>query len=172
MAVTKIQTTPHPDRTPVAQEVLTYCTKEKTDTWHLVMHHNAKGIVEKVKCKACGSEHKYKLLNPAPPKKSATAPILIHKADGSTVRQGPTSPGREPSSKGSAKSDALEKTWFDGLKKWGDKPIVPFNSDTLFNVGEVFVHTSFGKGVVQARRENKIDVLFELGLKTLPSRKP
>lgn len=162
------QNSTHPDRTPVAQEVFTYCTREKTDTWHIVMFHNAGGFVERVKCKACGSEHKYKMSQPAAPKKTSSSPVLIRKADGTTVRQGLGGPAKTSTTSG---SKGLEETWFSGLKKWGDKAVGNFSAEILYGVGDVFSHPTFGKGVVQARRDNKIDVLFQAGIKTLPSRK-
>ena len=47
------------DRTPVAQNIITMCTKCEMELNHVVVAHNAEGIVEKVKCHTCGSEHKY-----------------------------------------------------------------------------------------------------------------
>ena len=62
-------------------------------------------------------------------------------------------------------------SWFSAIKKWGSKEVLAFNSATHFENGQVFQHSSFGKGVVQNRRENKIDVLFADGLtKTLISK--
>jgi hypothetical protein len=64
----------------------------------------------------------------------------------------------------------LEETWMAGLKKWGAKPVKSFDVAQHFAIGEVLSHAVFGKGVVQTRRENKIDVLFQNGqMKTLPS---
>ncbi len=148
-----------PDRTPVAKELWTYCTKEKIDTWHVVMFHNAKGIVEKVKCKSCSSEHKYKSAKVKELAKAATPSTLLRRAQ-ATANSRPTH---------AAPSAALESTWFDAMKKWGDKPIAEFNPSTSFAIGDVFRHEVFGKGIVQSRRENKIEVLFQVGMKTLPS---
>jgi len=156
--------TPHsnPDRTPVAQDVFTYCTKEKIDTWHVVRNHNAKGIVDRVVCKACGSEHKYRAVAVAKVSAAAKRGTVTRTADGHM-----RSPARAAST---ASSASLEDTWLKGLKKWGDKPVPGFDPASTFQAGEVFVHEVFGKGVVQTRRENRIDVLFQQGIKTLPSR--
>ena len=54
------------DRTPVAQNVVTMCTKCKMLLDHVVVFHNAEGIVDRVKCRTCGTEHKYR-----PDKKTA-----------------------------------------------------------------------------------------------------
>ena len=55
----KIMTTKDKDRTPVAQILETKCTKCKLLLTHTVVLHNSKGIVERVQCRTCGSEHKY-----------------------------------------------------------------------------------------------------------------
>ena len=146
------------DHTPVAQDVFTYCTKEKIDTWHVVMNHNAAGIVDRVVCKACKSEHKYRK-EPAAKKETRVA-----SSSGRMVLR------NSPAGKMELNSKNLEETWLAGIKKWGEKPVVTFDPGTSFKAGEVFEHSSFGKGVVQARREGRIDVLFSSGLKTLPSK--
>ncbi len=48
------------DRTPVAQIVMTMCTKCEMELSHVVVALNAAGIVERVKCHTCGTEHKYR----------------------------------------------------------------------------------------------------------------
>ncbi|OQY49413.1 MAG: hypothetical protein B6240_03415, partial [Desulfobacteraceae bacterium 4572_87] len=52
-------TTKDKDRTPVAQILETQCTKCKLPLTHTVVLHNAEGIVARVQCRTCGSEHKY-----------------------------------------------------------------------------------------------------------------
>ena len=52
-------TTKDKDRTPVAQILVTQCTKCKLPLTHMVVLHNSEGIVERVQCRTCGSEHKY-----------------------------------------------------------------------------------------------------------------
>jgi hypothetical protein len=157
------------DRTPVANDIYTYCTKEKTDTWHVVRNHDAKGLVDRVICKACGSEHKYKKENVLTTNASRTnvGSTLIRRAGGaSSLRNSSKSSTPAPMS-----SAAIEETWLKGIKSWGEKAVPAFSPEQSFAPGEVFVHGSFGKGVVQTRRENKIDVLFREGMKTLPSKK-
>jgi len=162
MSVLKTATSSRdPDKTPVAKDVFTFCTKEKTDTWHVVMAHNSAGIVERVKCKACSSEHKYKRQNPLVVKASSSGSSFVRK-----VGQTKLSAATKSSTVSSA---SLENTWLAGLKKWGQKPVLSYSPDQHFLVSDVVNHQIFGKGVVQSRRENRIDVLFNVGLKTLPS---
>jgi hypothetical protein len=152
-------TTSNPDKTPVASDVFTYCTKEKIETWHVVRNHNASGIVDKVVCKACKSEHKYK------PK----ALLAIAKSARTVVKKSASS--ATPGQKTTQPTKDLEGVWFSMVKKWGNKEVAAFDPSRHFNTGEVFEHPTFGKGVVQARRENKIDVVFPNGLlKTLISK--
>jgi hypothetical protein len=148
------------DRTPVAKDIFTYCTKEKIDTWHVVMHHDSKGIVDRVMCKACRSEHKYKkktAAKAAPTSRSTLVRKVVSPAERSKVM-----------SQGS-----FEEDWFKGVKSWGQKEVHKYDPKRHFALKEVLNHEVFGKGVVKGRRENKIDVLFQNGLKVLPSpRKP
>jgi hypothetical protein len=164
MTSMKAPTAIHPDKTPVAQEVKTYCTREKVDTFHIVMNHDKMGLVDRVKCKACGSEHKYRKQEVKKTSSSTPKTAFIRSASG-TLMANPSAKEK----KSETKSALLEDAWFSKLKKWGEKEIRVFDPATHFTVGEVLNHTVFGKGVVEGRRENRIDVLFQTGLKTLPS---
>lgn len=144
------------DRSPVASDILTWCTREKTDTWHVVRNHNARGVVDRVVCKACGSEHQYRIEKAPAPAKPQGRSVVVRSA-----RSSATEPEQD--------SGAQQKRWLDGIKRWGEKPVRSFDATQAFMAGEVIAHPSFGKGVVQARRENKIDVLFGQGVKTLLS---
>ena len=144
------------DRTPVAQDVWCYSAKEKAFTWHVVLNHDANGYVDRVQCKTSKSIHKYKRQNKetASPLKNAPKRIVSKR----------TSPASA-----AAKSANLEEIWFEGIKAWGNKVVKAYAADTTFHVKEVIDHPTFGKGVIQARRDNKIDILFRTGMKTLLS---
>lgn len=150
------------DRTPVAKDIWCYSPREKAFTWHVVVNHDANGYVDRVQCKVSGSTHKYKRQN-APAKTGARK--VIRRSAGKTT--GSTRAAAQ------AQEDAasLEQTWFDGVKAWGDKVVAEFDPKKFFDVGDVFTHKIFGKGVVQKRRDNKVDVLFRNEIKTLPSKK-
>jgi len=149
-------TSGNPDKTPVAKDIFTYCTREKIETWHIVRNHGASGIVDRVICKACGSDHKYrKKMAAAAPAKSGSRAIV--RSAGSPVSS-------------TSSSEALSASWFSGIKKWGSKPVPEYAASQLFQLGEVFTHPTFGKGVVQGRRDgNKIDVLFQDQIRVLKS---
>jgi len=151
------------DRTPVAKDIWCFSPKEKAFTWHVVINHDAKGYVDRVQCKVTGQVHKYKRQNkPEAPRAGSTI----------VRRPGPASLAAS-ASKSAAKSiensATLEETWFAGVKAWGDKVVSSYEPTKFFDKKHVVDHPVFGKGVVQARRDNKIDVLFKVGLKTLPS---
>lgn len=145
----------NPDRTPVAQDVFTYCTKEKIDTWHVVVHHDALGFVDRVQCKACKSSHKYRKL--------ALAKVTRKKSP----------PGAKAIAARVAKADpaAFQDEWLAGIKGWGEKPVRAYSPTIIFVKGEVVNHEVFGKGYIKARRDNRVDVVFQNGLKVLPSPK-
>jgi hypothetical protein len=173
MSLVKPNSQIHPDKTPVAQEVKTYCTREKTDTFHIVMNHDRMGYVDRVKCKACGSEHKYKK-TVVKATVSSTPKTAFVRSNSGTLMVNPAAPKSSSASKGASRgsgSAQLEDSWFLKIKKWGEKPVRDYNPQENFDLNEVFKHEVFGKGAVQTRRENKIDVLFQVGLKTLPSKK-
>jgi uncharacterized Zn finger protein len=48
------------DTTPVAGNMIALCTKCGMELNHVVVAHNARGKVEKVKCLTCGTEHKFR----------------------------------------------------------------------------------------------------------------
>ncbi|MEO5668191.1 MAG: hypothetical protein ABIR96_09050 [Bdellovibrionota bacterium] len=146
------------DRTPVAKDIWCFSPKEKAFTWHVVINHDAKGYVDRVQCKVTGQVHKYKRQNKPEPVKSAST--IVRRAAGSTATSS--------AAKTIETSAVLEETWFAGVKKWGDKIVPTYEPTKFFDKGFVVDHPSFGKGVVQTRRDNKIDVLFKIGIKTLP----
>ena len=78
----RINMTKDKDRTPVAQSVITMCTKCEMELNHVVVAHDKGGVVERVKCQTCGSEHKYRPDKKRAPKKSAKKSISTQE-DGS-----------------------------------------------------------------------------------------
>ena len=156
------------DRTPVAKDIFCFSPKEKAMTWHVVINHDANGYVDRVQCKVTGQVHKYKRQNK--PAAAAKATSITRRAPGSNVLL-----GKSVSSSAAKKMESsavLEETWFAGIKAWGTKVVTNFDPAKSFEKRQVLEHAVFGKGVVQARRDNKIDVLFKEGVKTLPSPKP
>ncbi|MDO9515154.1 MAG: hypothetical protein Q7J01_03525 [Syntrophales bacterium] len=138
------------DKTPVAQNIATRCTKCKRELNHTVISHTLEGIVARVQCRTCGSEHKY-----CPAKKKA-APKTA-RATGST--SGMTA---------AAKNAALDALDFAALpEKLKNKERVPYSMSGSFKFNNVIDHAAFGIGIVIKLSHQRMDVLFSDGLKTL-----
>lgn len=130
------------DRTPVAKDIITVCTKCNLELNHIVVRHNTEGIVDRVKCHTCGSEHKYK-------------PVSKKKAASATPR------------KRTVKKKSPEKEYEKLLKKYGDREPVPYNIKASFSEGDLIVHKTFGTGIVSEVSFQRIDVVFPEGMKAL-----
>jgi hypothetical protein len=135
------------DKTPVAQNVITMCTKCKMELNHVVVSHNKDGIVAKVKCHTCGSEHKYQ-----PEKKKAAKKSPVTRKKSSRTK----------------KLDYAEE--FAKLAETfrGKKP-VPYSMSGSFKKDDLIDHKTFGKGFVTNVSYQKIDVLFSDGFRLLAS---
>jgi hypothetical protein len=130
------------DRTPVAQNVMTMCTKCEMELNHVVVAHNGAGIVERVKCHTCGSEHKYR-----PDKKRATK-------------------------KTSKKNISIEqvdpiKTFERLAQKFKEKKPLPYRMSGSFKSDDVIDHRTFGMGIVTNASHDKMEVAFSDGPRTL-----
>ena len=137
----------HKDRTPVAQNLITMCTKCKMEFNHVVLFHNMKGIVERVKCLTCGSEHKYRYDKKKVPKK--------------TVK----------TAKESVRPKKVDfKKYFEKLaEKFNDKKPVPYSMSGIFKEDDVIYHTTFGIGFVESVSYQKMGVVFSDGPRILAS---
>jgi hypothetical protein len=119
------------DRTPVAQNVVTMCTKCKTQLEHVVVSHNTEGIIERVRCHTCGKEHKYRPEKKNSPKKG--------------VKTKKTDPARD----------------FQLLtEKFKGKQPVSYSMSGSFKADDVIDHNTFGMGIVISTSCEKIDVVF------------
>ena len=130
-------TTKDKDRTPVAQILETQCTKCKLPLTHTVVLHNSEGIVERVQCRTCGSEHKYH-----PEKKAVKKPAKKRRAGVKT---------RKP--------DAA--TIFEQLsQKFQEKEQVTYTMEGSYKTNDVIDHKTFGKGIVTDVSYQKMEVAF------------
>ena len=132
------------DRTPVAKDIVTVCSRCKLELNHIVVRHNTEGIVDRVKCHTCGFEHKYKpVKKKAPAKKRKTA----------------------------VRKKSPEKEYASLMEKNIDAESVPYSMKSAFNEGDVIEHKTFGRGFVTAISFERIEVLFEGGIKMLAANK-
>ncbi|MBN1521177.1 MAG: hypothetical protein JW928_01485 [Candidatus Aureabacteria bacterium] len=133
------------DKTPVAQNVVTMCTKCKMQLDHVVLFHDKEGIVEKVKCNTCGSEHKYRPEREKSPKKAAKT------------------------SKGGRRSKKLDLTMdFETLtEKFKGKKPVHYTMSGSFKADDMIEHKTFGLGIVISASNEKMEVVFSDRPRTL-----
>jgi hypothetical protein len=130
------------DRTPVAQNVITMCTKCEMELNHVVVAHDAGGIIERVKCHTCGSEHKYR-----PDKKKAT---------------------KKPSKKSiRIQGVDLTKTFEKLAQKLKEKKSLPYSMSGSFKNDDVIDHKTFGMGIVISASYDKMEVAFPEGPRIL-----
>ena len=138
-------------------EVDSYCGKCKLERVHNVVAL-VDGKVAKVICKMCGSQHKYKPLNPEPNK---SAP----KAMG---RGGATNKRKAPGTRGTASAKSRENQWEAAMAEKDQTKSRPYSMASSFEEGEVIAHKQFGHGIVsQVEAGGKMQVLFKDGPKRL-----
>lgn len=130
------------DRTPVAQNVVTLCTKCRMKLNHVVVAHDEKGTVERVRCLTCGSEHKYRTEKKKgagkPTKKIPVAP----KVDFSKI--------------------------FEALaEKFKDKTPLSYSMSGSFKQDDVIDHQTFGMGIVTQAYPDRMEVAFSDGPRIL-----
>ena len=126
------------DKTPVAQNVVTMCTKCKLQLEHVVIFHNMEGIIEKVKCHTCGSEHKYSPEKNKAPKKTAKTSQKTRKA----------------------KKLDLTRDFETLTEKFKGKKPVNYSMSGSFKADDMIEHTTFGLGIVISASYNKMEVVF------------
>jgi hypothetical protein len=123
------------DRTPVAQNVITMCTKCEMELNHVVIAHNAKGKVERVKCLTCETEHKYHPDKKKTPRKTTTKSPVTQKED-------------------------FAKAFEELAEKFKDKKPLPYSMSGSFKKDDVIDHSTFGIGFVTNASHDKMEVAF------------
>jgi len=122
------------DRISTGGDIDAYCTKCKLNLEHFVLAVVA-GAVVKVKCKTCGSTHRFKATPAAKPK-------AVKKGSGGT------------------KSFVSVQAQWEAAVDAAQGPELPYDMASSFNNGDFIVHSFFGKGVVLKTYSKKCSVLF------------
>ena len=130
------------DRTPVAQNVVTMCTKCEMELNHVVVAHDAMGIVERVKCHTCGSEHKYRSYKKRGTKKTSKKIAGTQEVD-------------------------LTKSFAKLADKFKDKKPLSYSMSGSFKNDDVIDHKTFGMGFVISASRDKMEVAFSDGPRIL-----
>ena len=123
------------NRTPVAQNVITMCTKCEMELNHVVVAQDAGGIVERVKCHTCGSEHKYRPDKIRATKKASKKSISTHEVH-------------------------LTQTFEELAEKFKKKMRLPYSMSGSFKNDDVIDHKTFGMGIVISASYDKMEVAF------------
>jgi hypothetical protein len=146
----------------VGDEIDSYCT-----TCKLVLAHQVvalvEGVVEKVICKTCGKQHKYR---PNPPK-SRTRQIT---SPGTTVDSAPKKkiPKTKKPGTRTRKSKEPVNKWEELFAKKDISTAKMYSMSGVFEQDDVIAHKTFGYGLVtEIRAEGKMRVLFQKGMKLL-----
>jgi hypothetical protein len=123
------------ERYTAGDNVASWCTKCKQGLDHTIVAMEGDTIV-KVKCRTCGSTHKFR--NPAEaPKKRTTR-----------------------SAAGKNALAAAGSRWESALAESSGRS-QPYTMEGKYRVGDCVVHDRFGKGIVLKLYVKKCDVLFE-----------
>jgi hypothetical protein len=122
------------EQNSAGQSIDSYCGKCKQNLDHTIMTMDGEAI-SKVRCKSCGSLHKFK------------GPLDAQKV-------------RKQRSKGAGEEATAEIVWAAGLAEATGKER-DYNMTAKYRVGDVVNHQTFGKGVVVKLYVNKCDMLFK-----------
>jgi DNA-directed RNA polymerase subunit M/transcription elongation factor TFIIS len=131
------------------------CTKCKALLNHTVIAMVA-GVVARVKCNTCGSEHNHR-----PAKEPKVAAVKAAKAEKAVK-----SP-RAKTVKAPAISD--EAIWEEMIRPLDPDLAVPYNMEGKFRANSLLTHPTFGIGMIASSQTGKIEVVFKAGRKLLRS---
>ena len=123
------------EKRSAGENVSAYCTKCKQSSGHVIVALAADGeTIAKVKCRTCGSAHKYR-----------TSPDI---KSGKAVKK---------------KEDAIktaELLWESCLAEARGSERA-YDMSGKYRIGDIVLHNTFGKGVVRKIYCNKCNVLFK-----------
>jgi hypothetical protein len=142
----------------VGGEIDAFCNKCQLNLAHTILAMVGSKVV-KVKCNTCDSEHHYRGQQPLEKAQSFAAP--------KKSSSGGASKSASRSSSSVVKVNKLEVAWDDAFKGKDVTKARKYSPKEPFKVEDVVNHPTFGLGLVVAVRDEKIDVVFKLGEKTL-----
>ena len=131
------------------------CTRCKALLNHTVIAM-VDGLVKRVKCNTCGSEHNHR-----PVKEPKVAAVKGAKAE--KVAKTP----RARAVKAPAISD--EAIWEEMIRPLDPDLAVPYSMEGKFRANILLTHPTFGIGMIASSQSGKIEVVFKAGRKLLRS---
>jgi len=132
------------DRAGVGEHIVTRCSRCNNDMNHTVVAQGADGIVARVKCMVCSSEHNYKR--------------SVSKITGSQSRTTRVAKVNVPTG---------YKLWEEAKNGAVNKVPINYSMDQKFQKNNLICHPTLGEGVVMNAYDNKIDVIFRNDIKAL-----
>ena len=123
------------EKPAVGKNIDSYCGKCKVNRDHTIMTMDGE-TVAKVRCKMCGSMHKFK------------SPLDAAKVRKPRVK------------KGAGEEATAEIVWAAGLAEAKGKER-DYSMASKYRIGDIVNHQTFGKGVVLKLYANKCDMLFK-----------
>ncbi len=139
----------------VGKNVDALCTRCGLVLAHIVLYEVG-GIIARVKCKTCGTEHKYR-----------GAKTRDRKGDPAGDR--PRRPGPKAAEEILQAEEVETQRWLQRHGELGKHPlIIPYRMTDRYQRGDVIEHPSFGVGFVEKIiEEQRMDVLFKGSLKRM-----
>jgi len=129
------------------EEILAYCTACKMDLIAVIVAMT-KGKIAKVQCKTCKKDHGYK-----DPKGAKEPKAPLKQASSSALESRVTS---------------IESEWKRLISEATKIPPMTYSPKTLFPLGVIVKHPTFGDGVViRLHYPNKAEVIFREDIKLL-----
>jgi hypothetical protein len=140
------------EKQAAGKDIESMCTKCKVVLNHTIIAM-VEGLVKRVKCNTCGSEHNYR------PPKEAKTPVK-RSATAKTPAASRTKIKRDPL--------VVDQEEWEMLSDSMDvNRAVPYDMNGAFRLKALVAHPLFGVGIVSARHESKMEVLFKAGRKLL-----
>ncbi|MGQ9858508.1 MAG: hypothetical protein ACUVS3_07430 [Thermodesulfobacteriota bacterium] len=132
----------------VGDELDCHCPRCRLVLTHVILHFEADGSIGAVQCRTCGAKH---------PLKGALS---------SRVRNPPPSPKTlKPLLEGGS--------YQERLSRMARQELVRYNPEGRYGENQAIEHSHFGVGFVLQSKEDRIEVLFQNGIKVLvQGRKP
>jgi hypothetical protein len=123
------------EKNSAGQNIESYCGKCKVSRDHTIMTMDGEAIA-KVRCKMCGSMHKFR------------SPLDAQKV-------------RKPrAKKGAGEAATAEIVWEAGLAEAKGKER-DYSMASKYRIGDIVNHQTFGKGIVMKLYANKCEMLFK-----------
>jgi hypothetical protein len=139
-----------PDHAGVGTHIVTRCSKCDHGVNHVVVAHGADGMVARVKCIVCGSEHNYKKTTSV-----SRASTRSSSSAKSGVKDHPT-PTR-----------FNVKLWEEAKATTKNKVPIEYAVNKTFEKDTLIYHSTLGEGVIMKAYDHKIEVIFSSDIKSL-----